>query len=140
MFLEQANQISGLRNDLLTPAVRFNPCVTPFPGPSPPMESSDSCLGFTTPLLIAHRQQSNTLTGAKNLCHMLMTRKTSQTCSNQSELVFLIPNFLFFHISSREEKSHHPLEELVHELNGEWYHIYLQIQTDFLERRGQLYV
>uniref|UniRef100_A0A671QK44 Uncharacterized protein n=1 Tax=Sinocyclocheilus anshuiensis TaxID=1608454 RepID=A0A671QK44_9TELE len=92
MFLEQANQISGLRNDLLTPAVRFNPCVTPFPGPSPPMESSESCLGFTTP----------------------------------SELVFLIPNFLFFHIS--EEKSHHPLEELVHELN------------DFSERRGQLYV
>uniref|UniRef100_A0A671QFI6 Uncharacterized protein n=1 Tax=Sinocyclocheilus anshuiensis TaxID=1608454 RepID=A0A671QFI6_9TELE len=92
----------GLRNDLLTPAVRFNPCVTPFPGPSPPMESSESCLGFTTPLSIP------VVVG-----------------SNQSELVFLIPNFLFFHISSREEKSHHPLEELVHELNGEWYHIYL---------------
>uniref|UniRef100_A0A9R1SBW1 Uncharacterized protein n=2 Tax=Cyprinus carpio TaxID=7962 RepID=A0A9R1SBW1_CYPCA len=75
------------------------PC---FPGPSPPMESSESCLAQDGPSV-----------------HMLMTRKTSQTCSNQSELVFLIPNFLFFHISSREEKSHHPLEELVHELNGE---------------------
>lgn len=63
---------------------------------------------------------------------MLMTRKKiSQTCSNQSKLVFLIPNFLFFHISSREEKSHHPLEELVHELNGKWYHIYLQIKAFF---------
>uniref|UniRef100_A0A673K5D5 Uncharacterized protein n=1 Tax=Sinocyclocheilus rhinocerous TaxID=307959 RepID=A0A673K5D5_9TELE len=110
MFLEQANQISGLRNDLLTPAVRFNPCVTPFPGPSPPMDHPEAGV------------------------------KTSQTCSNQSELVFLIPNFLFFHISSGEEKSHHPLEELVHELNGEWYNIYLQIKTDFSERRGQLYV
>uniref|UniRef100_A0A8C2JAN1 Uncharacterized protein n=1 Tax=Cyprinus carpio TaxID=7962 RepID=A0A8C2JAN1_CYPCA len=110
--------ICGLRKDLLTPAVRFNPCVTPFPVPSPPMESSESCLGFTTPVI-------------------LMTTNISQTCSNQSKLVFFIPNFLFFHISPGEEKSHHPLEELVHELNGEWYHIYLQIKT---ERRGQLYV
>lgn len=67
---------------------------------------------------------------------MLMTRKkSSQTCSNQSELVFLISNFLFFHISSGEEKPHHPLEELVHELNGEWYHIYLQMKTFFKKKR-----
>uniref|UniRef100_A0A673KN15 Uncharacterized protein n=1 Tax=Sinocyclocheilus rhinocerous TaxID=307959 RepID=A0A673KN15_9TELE len=110
--------------------VRFNPCATPFPGPSPPMESSESCLGFTTPYRLGTE-----IPGL--LTTLLWMSKTPQTCSNQSKLVFFIPNFLFFHISSREEKSHHPLEELVHELNGEWYHIYLQIKT---ERRGQLYV
>lgn len=72
---------------------------------------------------------------------MLMARKeSSQTCGNQSELVFLIPNFLFFHISSGEEKTHHPLEELVHELNGEWYHIYLQMKTFFRKKRTAICV
>lgn len=56
---------------------------------------------------------------------------SSQTCRDQSELVFLIPNFLFLHISSRKEKSHHPFEELVHELNGKWHHIYLQTKNIF---------
>lgn len=41
----------GLRNDLRTPDVRFIPCVTPLLGPSPPIESSDCCLGLTTPAL-----------------------------------------------------------------------------------------
>lgn len=44
---------SGLRNDLRTPDVRFIPCVTPLLGPSPTIESSDSCLGFATPALWA---------------------------------------------------------------------------------------
>lgn len=48
---EKSVTSGGLRNDLLTPDVRFIPCVTPLLVPSPPIESSDSCLGFTTPAL-----------------------------------------------------------------------------------------
>uniref|UniRef100_A0AAY5EG13 Uncharacterized protein n=1 Tax=Electrophorus electricus TaxID=8005 RepID=A0AAY5EG13_ELEEL len=101
-----------LRNDLLTPAVRFIPCMTPLLGPSAPMESSDTCLGFTTPDPMA--------------IAMTTYRKSStqvQTCSDQSELVLFIPDLLLLHVSPREEKSHHSLEELVHELNGERHHI-----------------
>lgn len=45
------------------------------------------------------------------------------TCGNQSELVFLIGHLFLLHIPPGEEKSHHPLEELVHQLDGERNHI-----------------
>lgn len=39
----------ALRNDLLTPELRFKPCATPFPGPSGAASSVGiSCRGFTT--------------------------------------------------------------------------------------------
>lgn len=56
-------------------------------------------------------------------------RLQNQTCGNQSKLVFLICDLFLFNISSREEKSHHSLEELVHQLDGEWHHIYLMMET-----------
>lgn len=47
------------------------------------------------------------------------------TCGNQSELVLLICHFLLLHVSPREEEAHHPLEELVHQLDGERHHVHL---------------
>lgn len=51
------------------------------------------------------------------------------TSSNQSKLVFLISDLLLINISSREEKSHHSFEELVHQLDGERHHIDLRMET-----------
>lgn len=47
------------------------------------------------------------------------------TCGDQSELVLLICHFLLLHVSPREEEAHHPLEELVHQLDGERHHVHL---------------
>lgn len=54
------------------------------------------------------------------------------TSSNQSEFVFLISNFLLLYISSREEKSHHSFEELVHQLDGERHYIHLMTETSVI--------
>uniref|UniRef100_A0A3B4CRG9 Uncharacterized protein n=1 Tax=Pygocentrus nattereri TaxID=42514 RepID=A0A3B4CRG9_PYGNA len=105
--------LCGLRNDLLTPAVRFIPCVTPLLGPSPAMESSDSCLGFTTPDPRERRAEMERYAIAHTVNNV-----SNQTCSDQSELVLLVPNFFFLYVSPREEKAHHSFEELVHELDG----------------------
>uniref|UniRef100_A0A8D3A2X1 Uncharacterized protein n=1 Tax=Scophthalmus maximus TaxID=52904 RepID=A0A8D3A2X1_SCOMX len=98
----------GFLNDLLTPAVRFRPWATPLLGPIAPMVSSDDCRGLTG---------------------IPVTRSTSASAlSNQSEFVLLISDLLLLNISSREEKSHHSFEELVHQLDGERHHIHLMIQ------------
>lgn len=47
------------------------------------------------------------------------------TCSDQSKLVFFIANLLLLYIPSRKEKSHHALEELIHQLDCKWYNIHL---------------
>uniref|UniRef100_A0A3B5B9W3 Uncharacterized protein n=1 Tax=Stegastes partitus TaxID=144197 RepID=A0A3B5B9W3_9TELE len=107
----------GFLNDLLTPAVRFSPWATPLLGPIAPMVSSDSGRGLTgIPVT------RTTLASAQF--------NTTHVCSNQSKLVFLIRDLLLFNISSREEKSHHSLEELVHELDGERHHIHLMMEKD----------
>lgn len=60
------------------------------------------------------------------------------TCGNQSELVLLIRDLFLFNISSREEKSHHPLEELVHQLDGERHHIHLMMGGKKILNKPQL--
>uniref|UniRef100_A0A3Q1BZQ7 Uncharacterized protein n=1 Tax=Amphiprion ocellaris TaxID=80972 RepID=A0A3Q1BZQ7_AMPOC len=102
----------GFLNDLLTPAVRFSPWVTPLLGPIAPMVSSDSGRGLTG---------------------IPVTRTTLASVSNQSELVFFISHLLLFYVSAWEEKSHHPLEELVHQLDGERHHINLMIERNIRE-------
>lgn len=61
---------------------------------------------------------------------ILLPDRDKQTCGNQSKLVFLVCDLLLLDISSREEKSHHPLEELVHELDGERHHVHLTMTTE----------
>uniref|UniRef100_A0A8B9JU70 Uncharacterized protein n=2 Tax=Astyanax mexicanus TaxID=7994 RepID=A0A8B9JU70_ASTMX len=55
--------------------------------------------------------------------------KFNQTCGDESKLVFFIPDFLFLHVSPREEKAHHSLEELIHELDGKRHHIDLIVKV-----------
>lgn len=74
-------------------------------------------IGQTT---ISVKSQENTIQELK--------KKNQHTSSDQSKLVFLISNFFLLNISPREEKSHHPFEELVHELNSQGHHIYLKIK------------
>lgn len=47
------------------------------------------------------------------------------TCCHQLGLIFLIPHLLLLHITAGEEETHHSVEELVGELDGERYHIHL---------------
>lgn len=54
---------------------------------------------------------------------------TKPTSGNQSELVFLISDLFLLYVSSWEEKSHHSLEELVHQLDGERHHVHLVTET-----------
>uniref|UniRef100_A0A8C7HIS4 Uncharacterized protein n=1 Tax=Oncorhynchus kisutch TaxID=8019 RepID=A0A8C7HIS4_ONCKI len=98
----------GDLDDLLTPDVRFKPWVTPLLGPMTPMVSSESCRGL--------------MTGMPEIQFTLAIH----TSSDHSGLVLLISNFLLLHIPSWEEESHHPFEELVHELDGERNHVHLQ--------------
>lgn len=51
------------------------------------------------------------------------------TCGDQSELVLLVCHLLLLDISPREEESHHPLEELIHQLDGERHYVHLTEQT-----------
>uniref|UniRef100_A0A8C6TGD0 Uncharacterized protein n=1 Tax=Neogobius melanostomus TaxID=47308 RepID=A0A8C6TGD0_9GOBI len=90
-------------NDLLTPAVRLSPWVMLLLGPMGPMVSSDDCRDLTgIPV---------TQTSSQPL------RQKTVTSSDQSRLVLLISNFLLLNISTREEKTHHPFKELIHELD-----------------------
>lgn len=50
------------------------------------------------------------------------------TSRNHSRLVLLIGDLFLLNVSSREKKSHHPFEELVHELDGERHHVHLTKQ------------
>uniref|UniRef100_A0A3B4AHL0 Uncharacterized protein n=1 Tax=Periophthalmus magnuspinnatus TaxID=409849 RepID=A0A3B4AHL0_9GOBI len=120
----------GFLNDRLTPAVLFNPCVMLLLGPMGPMVSSDDCRGLTgipvTQSTTQHCGLSVTLhselytpTGHTHTHTQSFNswshELTVHTSSDQSKLVFFIGNFLLLNISTREEKSHHPFEELVHE-------------------------
>lgn len=58
----------------------------------------------------------------------------NQTCGDQSELVFLICDLFLLNVSSGEEKSHHPLEELVHQLDSERHHIHLMMGTIYIHK------
>lgn len=62
---------------------------------------------------------------AAHLTAVILPLLPKRTRRNQSELVFLICDLLLLNISSREEKPHHPLEELVHQLDGERHHVHL---------------
>uniref|UniRef100_A0A493SSG7 Uncharacterized protein n=1 Tax=Anas platyrhynchos platyrhynchos TaxID=8840 RepID=A0A493SSG7_ANAPP len=48
------------------------------------------------------------------------------TRCHQLGLVFLIPHLLLLHVAAGEEKPHHPVEELVGELDGERDHVHLE--------------
>uniref|UniRef100_A0A672Y6K9 Uncharacterized protein n=1 Tax=Sphaeramia orbicularis TaxID=375764 RepID=A0A672Y6K9_9TELE len=112
----------GFLNDRLTPEVRFRPWATPLLGPIAPMVSSDDCRGLTG---IPVTQITSAAAVISRSCYFDRADKKKHTSSNQSELVFLISNLLLLNISSWEEKSHHPFEELIHELDGERHHIHL---------------
>uniref|UniRef100_A0A3P8SNP4 Uncharacterized protein n=1 Tax=Amphiprion percula TaxID=161767 RepID=A0A3P8SNP4_AMPPE len=114
-------------NDLLTPAVRFSPWVTPLLGPIAPMVSSDSGRGLTG--IPVTRTTLASVLWPLGDCTQNLILPLSLT-SNQSELVFFISHLLLFYVSAWEEKSHHPLEELVHQLDGERYHINLMIERN----------
>uniref|UniRef100_A0A3Q4BHF2 Uncharacterized protein n=1 Tax=Mola mola TaxID=94237 RepID=A0A3Q4BHF2_MOLML len=118
------NTSGGFLNDLLTPAVRFSPWETPLLGPMAPMVSSDCRESAPWPL--GDSSQSH--------IHMqvisLWSNFKKYTCGNQSELVFLICDLLLFHISPWEEKSHHPFEELIHQLDGQRHHVHLKAETN----------
>uniref|UniRef100_A0A8C3GLE7 Uncharacterized protein n=1 Tax=Cairina moschata TaxID=8855 RepID=A0A8C3GLE7_CAIMO len=47
------------------------------------------------------------------------------TRCHQLGLVFLIPHLLLLHVAAGEEEAHHPVEELVGELDGERDHVHL---------------
>uniref|UniRef100_A0A671TK81 Uncharacterized protein n=1 Tax=Sparus aurata TaxID=8175 RepID=A0A671TK81_SPAAU len=113
-------------NDLLTPAVRFSPWVTPLLGPIAPMVSSDDCRALTG-IPVTQTTSESALWPLLLLILLLSYRK--HTRGNQSELVFLICHLLLLDVSSWEEESHHPLEELVHQLDGERHHVHLTMDT-----------
>uniref|UniRef100_A0A8C2XFM7 Uncharacterized protein n=1 Tax=Cyclopterus lumpus TaxID=8103 RepID=A0A8C2XFM7_CYCLU len=112
------NTSGGFLNDLLTPAVRFSPWVTPLLGPIAPMVSSDDCRGLTA---IPVTQIASALWPLDD------SAPYTSYSHNQSELVFFISDLFLFNISPWEEKSHHPFEELVHQLDGERHHVHLMI-------------
>uniref|UniRef100_A0A3Q1FWZ1 Uncharacterized protein n=1 Tax=Acanthochromis polyacanthus TaxID=80966 RepID=A0A3Q1FWZ1_9TELE len=111
----------GFLNDLLTPAVRFSPWVTPLLGPIAPMVSSDSGRGLTG------------IPVTRTTLASVISKSSRASSYNQSKLVFFIGHLLLFYVSAWEEKSHHPLEELVHQLDGERNHIHLVIERNIRE-------
>uniref|UniRef100_A0A8P4K0Y1 Uncharacterized protein n=1 Tax=Dicentrarchus labrax TaxID=13489 RepID=A0A8P4K0Y1_DICLA len=107
------NTSGGFLNDLLTPAVRFSPWVTPLLGPIAPMVSSDDCRGLTG---------------------IPVTQSTSASALLQAgdptdKVLLSLLDLLLLNVSSREEKSHHPFEELVHQLDGERHHLAVTLRT-----------
>uniref|UniRef100_A0A3P8W6A2 Uncharacterized protein n=1 Tax=Cynoglossus semilaevis TaxID=244447 RepID=A0A3P8W6A2_CYNSE len=105
----------GFLKDRLTPAVRFSPWATPLLGPMAPMVSSD-CRVLTG---IPETQDREKVLG------FITAVCCSLTGGHQSELVLFISDLLLLHVSAWEEKSHHPFEELVHELDGQWHNVHL---------------
>uniref|UniRef100_A0A8C8W338 Uncharacterized protein n=1 Tax=Peromyscus maniculatus bairdii TaxID=230844 RepID=A0A8C8W338_PERMB len=128
LFGDLCHTSGNLRNDLLTPELRVKPCATPFPGPSGTESSvAISCRGFTTG--IPKKKQTSTvilflewLWAATLFWH---SRITILTSCHQFGLILFITHFIIFHISTRKEKAHHSMEELVGELDGERHHIHL---------------
>lgn len=59
-----------------------------------------------------------------------------RTSGDEFGLVFLVPHLLFIDVAPGEEEPHHPLEELVHQLDGERHHVHLPTQTRAETRRG----
>uniref|UniRef100_A0A3B3XVN3 Uncharacterized protein n=1 Tax=Poecilia mexicana TaxID=48701 RepID=A0A3B3XVN3_9TELE len=112
----------GFLNDLLTPAVRFNPWVMLLLGPMAPMVSSDSGRGLTG-IAATHTHTNTHRISVSTMPSAFITKR--RTGSDHSGLVFLICDVFLFNVSAREEKAHHPFEELVHELDGERHHVHL---------------
>uniref|UniRef100_A0A7M4G1G3 Uncharacterized protein n=1 Tax=Crocodylus porosus TaxID=8502 RepID=A0A7M4G1G3_CROPO len=116
---QQEVRTSGaLRNDLLTPDVRF---------------TTISCRGFTTGIPAgggwasvphgAHPEPSPVL-GCVTLCSPCTL--PALTCRHQLGLVLLVAHLLLLHSAAREEEAHHPVEELVGELDGQRHHVHLR--------------
>lgn len=128
IFRDLCHTSGNLRNDLLTPELRVKPWATPFPGPSGTESSvAISCRGFTTG--IPKKKQTTVILFLEWLWAATLfwhSRITILTSCHQFGLILFITNFIIFHISTRKEKAHHSMEELVGELDGERHHIHLQ--------------
>uniref|UniRef100_A0A8C3I5I6 Uncharacterized protein n=1 Tax=Chrysemys picta bellii TaxID=8478 RepID=A0A8C3I5I6_CHRPI len=106
----------AFRNDLLTPDVRF---------------TTISCLGFTTG--IPEREGSIAVILPDPL-HSIRgsgwplpsSPQGTLTRRHQLGFVLLIPHLLLLHAAAGEEEAHHPVEELVRELDGQGHHVHLQ--------------
>uniref|UniRef100_A0A8C7EEW7 Uncharacterized protein n=1 Tax=Nothoprocta perdicaria TaxID=30464 RepID=A0A8C7EEW7_NOTPE len=98
---------------------------------TPDSSATMSCRGFTTgipgtstelrgaPGHGESRHQGHLIEGLNcAICLPLLL-----TCCHQLGLVFLIPHLLLLHVAAREEETHHPVEELVGELDGEGHHM-----------------
>lgn len=70
---------------------------------------------------VADQWSTETWEGGNGCLTAFITQQ--RTSSDHPRLVFLIRDVLLFNISPREEKPHHSLEELVHELDGERHHV-----------------
>uniref|UniRef100_A0A672HKH6 Uncharacterized protein n=1 Tax=Salarias fasciatus TaxID=181472 RepID=A0A672HKH6_SALFA len=124
------------------------PWATPLLGPIIPMVSSDSGRGLTgipdththTHTQLQH-QRSGEINYRQSADHFVVVKNNKQkqklTSGDQPELVLLVSNLFLLNISSREEKSHHSLEELVHELDGERNHVDLRTETETLRDRRE---
>uniref|UniRef100_A0A452I5K2 Uncharacterized protein n=1 Tax=Gopherus agassizii TaxID=38772 RepID=A0A452I5K2_9SAUR len=114
----------AFRNDLLTPDVRF---------------TTISCLGFTTG--IPEREGStvncpipplsttaSVNRGVRLVCARPLPSSPQGTLTRGHQLgfVLLIPHLLLLHAAAGEEEAHHPVEELVRELDGQGHHVHLQ--------------
>uniref|UniRef100_A0A8C3E6F7 Uncharacterized protein n=1 Tax=Corvus moneduloides TaxID=1196302 RepID=A0A8C3E6F7_CORMO len=111
LFMAARGTSGAFRNDLLTPDVRES-------------SATISCRGFTTGIPGANR------VGGGGGVHCSRTSRGEGdheplTCCHQLGLIFLIPHLLLLHITAREEETHHSVEELVGELDGERHHIHL---------------
>uniref|UniRef100_A0A8B9UH69 Uncharacterized protein n=1 Tax=Anas zonorhyncha TaxID=75864 RepID=A0A8B9UH69_9AVES len=129
LFTGGAAGTSGaFRNDLLTPDVRFRAS-----------SATISCRGFTTGIPatkgllswgatttpIPRCSGGTGVPGRRVTMHSHAPPAPLTRC-HQLGLVFLIPHLLLLHVAAGEEKPHHPVEELVGELDSERDHVHLE--------------
>uniref|UniRef100_A0A6I8T0G3 Uncharacterized protein n=1 Tax=Xenopus tropicalis TaxID=8364 RepID=A0A6I8T0G3_XENTR len=100
------------RYNLLTPVVLFNETAS---------SATISCRGFTTGIPII--ETTRIFEHIRGELQPHFAYFIDPTRCNKLGFIFFIPNFLILHISPRKEKSHHPVKELVRQLDGEGNHI-----------------
>uniref|UniRef100_A0A663MJT1 Uncharacterized protein n=1 Tax=Athene cunicularia TaxID=194338 RepID=A0A663MJT1_ATHCN len=109
LFMAAAGTSGAFRNDLLTPD----------------SSATISCRGFTTG--IPGTKRVGAAQGHRSVAREEGDHKPL-TCCHQLGLVFLIPHLLLLHIAAGEEETHHPVEELVGQLDGQGYHVHLRAE------------
>uniref|UniRef100_A0A8C0ERZ8 Uncharacterized protein n=1 Tax=Bubo bubo TaxID=30461 RepID=A0A8C0ERZ8_BUBBB len=110
LFMAAAGTSGAFRNDLLTPD----------------SSATISCRGFTTGIP-GTKRVGETVSPRSSKCGLPAEGDHKPlTCRHQLGLVFLIPHLLLLHIAAREEETHHPVEELMGQLDGEGYHVHLR--------------